>query len=527
MATIRDVAFDVLRHHGLTRMFANPGSTEVALLSDLPSDLDFVLGLHEASVVGMASGYALASDHPALVLLHTTAGLGNAVGAIATARVSRAPMVVLVGQQDRRHLQSAPFLAGEQLELLAGSLPVAVRTPASPVEVPTAIAQAYHEATIHRGPVLVVIPMGDWDQAAPEGLAAAAPAQLRISKGADPAVVAELAETLTAASSPAIVAGAGVDSPAGFAALATVAERLNAPVWQAAFSSESAFPHDHRAYRGHLPATRAGTRATLAGHDVVLVVGAPVFKVNLYDSGAFVEPGTRLVLLTEFPDEITHSTADLAYLAPVAPTCAALAERLPPNATTLEPRPAPEIRQAKAPEAMTPDMVFAAFAERLPAESTFFEETPSSRGRLIDIVPARTPLSYCTVTMGGLGHAIPASVGVKLAQPNRPVVAFVGDGASLYSIQGLWSAAHYGVGVLYVILRNGGYAVMDLLARNHGGQGPWPGFTEISVATLADGFGVRTRRIDTYRDLLATLDEIVPTLAGRTTPLLLDVAVES
>ncbi|MDO5499009.1 MAG: thiamine pyrophosphate-binding protein [Propionibacteriaceae bacterium] len=527
MATIRDVAFDVLRQFGLTRMFANPGSTEVALLSDLPEDLDFILGLHEASVVGMATGHALASDRPALVLLHTTAGLGNAVGAIATARVSRAPMVILVGQQDRRHLQSAPFLAGEQLELLAGTMPVAVRTPASPVEVPTAIAQAYHEATIHRGPVLVIIPMGDWDTEAPENLTAAAPARLRIAQGADPAVTEELADLLTGAERPAIVAGAGADTHEGFAALTTLAERLNAPVWQAAFSSESAFPHDHVAFRGHLPAVRAAIRSTLADHDLVLVVGAPAFKVNLHDPGPFVEAGTRIALLTELPDEITHSTADVAYLAPVAATCAAIADRLPVSATTLEPRPAPEVRPAKGPDAMTPDMVYRAFAERLPAESTFFEETPSSRGRLVDILPARTPLSYCTVTMGGLGHAVPASVGVKLAQPDRPVVAFVGDGASLYSIQGLWSAAHYGVGVLYVILRNGGYAVMDLLARNHGGKGPWPGFAEISVSTLAEGFGVENRRIDTHSDLLVTLDEIVPTLAGRTTPLLLDVAVES
>ena len=111
-ATVRDVALEVFRARGLTRMFANPGSTEVPLLVDLPPDFEFVLGLHEGSVVGIATGWAIGRGEPALVLLHTTAGLGNAVGALATARVNRAPLVVLVGQQDRRHLAYQPFPTG-------------------------------------------------------------------------------------------------------------------------------------------------------------------------------------------------------------------------------------------------------------------------------------------------------------------------------------------------------------------------------------------------------------------------------
>src|SRR5512134_1407496 len=121
--TVRDATFDVLRAQGLTTIFGNPGSTEVPFLAGLPDDLRFVLGLHEGAVVGLATGWAVARREPAFALLHTTAGLGNAVGALATARVNRAPLVVLVGQQDRRHLASEPFLAG-RLESLAGTYPV-------------------------------------------------------------------------------------------------------------------------------------------------------------------------------------------------------------------------------------------------------------------------------------------------------------------------------------------------------------------------------------------------------------------
>ena len=128
LRTVREATFDVWRERGLTTIFANPGSTEISLLTDLPDDLRFVLALHESSVVGIATGWALARREPALAILHTTAGLGNAVGAIATARVNRAPLVIVVGQQDRRHLAHEPFLAGKLLGL-AGEYPVWIDQP--------------------------------------------------------------------------------------------------------------------------------------------------------------------------------------------------------------------------------------------------------------------------------------------------------------------------------------------------------------------------------------------------------------
>src|SRR3954452_422177 len=122
MTTIRDATFDTLRRLGMTKIFANPGSTEVPFLAGMPDDIEFVLALHEGSVVGMATGAAIGSGRPAFALLHTTAGLGHAVSAIAPARGKRAPVVIVVGQQARRHLALEPFLAG-RLEGLAGEYP--------------------------------------------------------------------------------------------------------------------------------------------------------------------------------------------------------------------------------------------------------------------------------------------------------------------------------------------------------------------------------------------------------------------
>src|SRR5262249_20122893 len=146
---------------------SNPGSTEVPFLAGLPDDLTFVLALHEGSVTAMAAGYAIAGQRPALVLLHSMPGLGNAVAALATARLNRAPLVVIVGQQDRRHLAQEPSLAGKP-DGLAGSYPVFATQPARAQDVPGAIVRAYHEATTHKGPAIVIVPMDDWTAAAPE-----------------------------------------------------------------------------------------------------------------------------------------------------------------------------------------------------------------------------------------------------------------------------------------------------------------------------------------------------------------------
>src|SRR6059058_1713094 len=162
MSSVRDAAFDVFRRRGLTTLFCNPGSTEVPFLAGLPDDLRFVLGLHEGTVVGMASGYAIGRGEPALVLLHTTAGLGTAVSGLATARVNLAPLVVVVGQQDRRHLAFQPFLAGAHLDRLAGTFPVWTDQPVRPQDVPGAIVRAFYEARSGRGPALVVVPSDDW-----------------------------------------------------------------------------------------------------------------------------------------------------------------------------------------------------------------------------------------------------------------------------------------------------------------------------------------------------------------------------
>ncbi|GAA3756063.1 benzoylformate decarboxylase [Spinactinospora alkalitolerans] len=526
--TVREAALEVLREHGLTTVFANPGSTEVSFLTDLPGDLRFVLALHEGSVVGMATGWAIANDRPALVQLHTTAGLGNAVGALATARVNRAPLVVLVGQQDRRHLAQEPFLAG-RLEGLAGDYPVWVKQPERAQDVPGAIARAHVEAVTHGGPAVVIVPMDDWEASAEETARRAAP--LRVLRPVpapppdDPAA-AEIAALLDGARSPAIVAGSANDTEEGWAALVGLAERLDCPVWQESFGARAGFPQDHRLFAGHLPADRPRLRTTFAENDVVIAVGAPVFRQYQYHPGALVEPGTRTVLVSADSDEVGRSPADVAVYAPVAPFVDRLAGLVGRRTGGGPAGRAVEHPEPPAPgEPLTPAHVFTALAARITPDTVLVEETPSSRPEMHALLPARRPLGFLSAAMGGLGFALPAAIGVRMARPERPVIAVVGDGSSLYQVQALWSAARYGAGVLFVVLSNGRYAIMDRLAEQHGGKPPWPAFDDVSVSALAHGLGCPARRVETHGDLVAALDEIVPTLLVRDEPVVLDVAV--
>lgn len=522
---VREATFEVLRRYGLTTIFANPGSTEVAFLTDLPDDIAFVLALHEGSVVGMATGYATARDQPALVNLHTTAGLGNAVGALATARVNRVPLVVLVGQQDRRHLALQPFLAGE-LAGLAGRYPVWVDQPARPQDVPGAVARAWHEARDGRGPALVIVPSDDWS--APADGTVVAPARLRHAAAVDDEALDELADLVAGARSPALVVGADADGAATWAALIALAERLGCPVWQEPFAARAGFPQDHPQFAGHLPAGRARLRAALDGHDLVLVVGAPVFRQYPFEPGPFVGAGTTIALITDDIEDAHHSPVDLAVVAPPAAACRRLAQRLPQRsaAAVVGPDRTPPAPPSSG-EPLRAAHVLAALAQRVDADTVIVEETPSSRPDLHRLIPARSPLGFLSAAMGGLGFAMPAAIGVRMARPDGPVVAVVGDGSSLYGIQALWSAAHYGTGVLFVVLANGRYAIMDRLAEQHGsGKAPWPAFEEVSVNRMALALGCPALLVADHNALAEALDEVVPTLRSRTEPLVLEVTVE-
>lgn len=525
--SVREASFEVMRRLGMTTIFGNPGSTEIHFLTDLPRDIRYVLGLHEGPVVGMATGYAIARGEPAFVNLHTAPGFGNAINAIANARDTRVPLVVVVGQQDRRQLAFEPFLTGRSLDRVAGDYPVWTSLPARAQDVPGAIARAYHEARAHRGPAIVVVPMGDWSEPA-DPLAAGSPAKIIRPQTVSAEEVAALAAMIADSRSPGIIVGPGTDSREGWDAIVALAERLNAPVWQEPFSRRAGFPGDHPLFAGHLPWKRAELHKTLAAHDLALAIGTGVFRMYLFDEPSpLLDAGTTVAVITDDDAEAHRSPCDAALVAPVAAACEALvgeivardgAPRQPMRRPPPPPPPGPG-------EPLTPGHVLAALARLLPPEAVLFEETPSSQPELYQRIPIRSPMGFVAGANGGLGFGSSGAIGMKLGLPERPVVAVVGDGSIMYGIQALWSAAQYHVGVLLIVMANGRYAVMDGLASSHGGRGPWPAFGGIDIAGIAGNLGCPAKRVATYDELHATLGEVLPGLAARAEPLLVEVAL--
>ena len=253
MTTVRDATFDVLRRLELTTIFSNPGSTEVPFLAGLPDDLRFVLALHEGSVVSMAIGHSLGSGRPALALLHSTPGLGNAVAAIATARLNRAPLVVLVGQQDRRHLALDPFLTGK-LDGLAGEYPVFAEQPVRAQDVPGAIVRAHHAALTHRGPALVIVPMDDWSARAPEEIIG--PRRLLRSAAAGPGGGRGAGRVAGRGGAPGDHRRRGRRRRSGVERADRARRAARCPVFQEPFGAQAGFPQDHPLFAGFLPARR-------------------------------------------------------------------------------------------------------------------------------------------------------------------------------------------------------------------------------------------------------------------------------
>ena len=293
-------------------------------------------------------------------------------------------------------------------------------------------------------------------------------------------------------------------------------------MFQEPFGAQAGFPQDHPLYAGLLPARRTRVREALAPHDAVLVIGTGALRQYPYDPGPLVEPGTTLALVTQDPEEAHRSPVELAVLGDPGAVCTALAREVSPRASaTRFTRPAP--LDPPAPGApLRAGHVLQALADRLPRDAILVEETPSSRPELHARIPATAPLGFLSA-MGMLGFALPAAIGLRMARPDRPVLTVVGDGSSLYQIQALWSAAAYEVGVLFIVLRNGGYAIMNRLAERAGADGPWPAIEGVDIAAMARAQGVEARTIDDHATLLTTLDA---ELGHRTTPLLLEIVVE-
>jgi benzoylformate decarboxylase len=519
MATVREVTYDLLRDLGMTTIFGNPGSTELPFLQDFPEDFRYVLALQEASALGMADGFAQGTGQAAFVNLHTGPGLGNAMGAMVTAWHNRTPLVVTAGQQDRRHIALEPLLTGALLDL---AKPYVKRSqePYRAEDVPREIHRAYHTAMqAPSGPVFVSIPMNDWDLEA-EPFSAR---EISHRSAPDPEALESTARLIAGARRPVIVAGPGVARAGAFYAAVALAEKMRAEVWTAPNSPLVGFPEDHPLFRGHLVLAQKGLAEQLSPYDLVLVLGAQVFQYYPYVPGPVVEEGTRLVQVTEDPEEANRAATGTSLVGDVGVAIRQLTELLPE--TERQAPPSPE--KPPAPEPSSPisvEYLMYVLSKVLPEDTIVADESASSKAKLHRHVRPSRPGGYLTSAAGGLGYCLPAAVGLKLAQPERPVVCVIGDGSVSYSIQALWSAAQYETGVVVVVVNNRGYSILKGFRDAIGIDDTVPGLDVpgLDLVGIAQGFGTGGERVEEAENLEGALRHALAT--GR--PYLLDVIVD-
>ncbi|MBW6134984.1 benzoylformate decarboxylase, partial [Pseudomonas aeruginosa] len=321
MKTVHSASYEILRRHGLTTVFGNPGSNELPFLKDFPEDFRYILGLHEGAVVGMADGFALASGRPAFVNLHAAAGTGNGMGALTNAWYSHSPLVITAGQQVRSMIGVEAMLANVDAGQLPKPLVKWSHEPACAQDVPRALSQAIQTASLPpRAPVYLSIPYDDWAQPAPAGVEHLAARQVSGAALPAPALLAELGERLSRSRNPVLVLGPDVDGANANGLAVELAEKLRMPAWVAPSASRCPFPTRHACFRGVLPAAIAGISRLLDGHDLILVVGAPVFRYHQFAPGDYLPAGAELVQVTCDPGEAARAPMGDALVGDIALT---------------------------------------------------------------------------------------------------------------------------------------------------------------------------------------------------------------
>jgi benzoylformate decarboxylase len=528
--TGREVLLDVLRTEGVRHVFGNPGSTELPLIDALAAvdDIDYVLALQEATAVGMADGYAQATGRPAFLNLHTSAGLGNAVGNLTNARANGTALVVTAGQQDERHLDTDPLLSGPLTDIAAPTVKWTHEV-RSLGELGTILRRAFADAVKPpSGPTFVSLRMDIVERAGPAA-DVAAPPRSSVVLDAVAGGLDELADLLgsTAAGRLAIVVGDEVAAAGAQGAVAELAEVLGAAVHGAPLHSNGVFDPRHPLWAGMLAPAAVAIRQQLTAYDRVLLVGGHAFLVYPYTPGPVVPEGVELLHVSPDPAELGRAHAvRLGVAGAVGPTTAALvplvrarvAARAADIASTVAAaaeRRASEIAELEAtaldrygPTPAHPMAAAHALVRALPPGTAVVDEAITTGVYVRGFHHRAVEDGYYFCRGGGLGWGMPAACGVSLARDRSPVLCAVGDGSAMYSPQALWTATRERLPVVFAVVDNGQYRILKDNLRGMGMASATTGRfvamdlePAVDYIALARSMGVDATRIDAVGDI--------------------------
>ncbi|MGE5367303.1 MAG: thiamine pyrophosphate-binding protein [Betaproteobacteria bacterium] len=471
---------ELLKQEGVEILFGNPGTTELPLMDALAveNELRYVLALQEASVIGMADGYAQASGKLAVVNLHVTPGLGNAMGMLYDAQKAGSPILVTAGQHDQDFNTTEPILWAD-LPPIARPLVKWSAEVHRLADLPRLVHRAAKTALAPpTGPVFLSLP-GDILKAEGE-IDLLAPTRVATQMRGDPAAVKQAATILAEAKRPLIVAGDAVARSKAHAELIELAELLGAPVYSELVPSTASFPASHPLFRGAMTRMQGPIRKILEQYDVLFSAGGDLFTLSLPSDIEPMPAGLTLIHLDTDPWELGKNyppqvailgdpkttlpdITDAVRKAMSSGARGAARERLDAaKAATLAERDAlkAKARDMARQTPVQPLSLLNAIGEMLPKDAVVIDETISSGAGIRSLIRSDDPQSFYGLRGGGIGWGLPAALGVKLALPDRPVLALVGDGSAMYTCQALWTAAHERIAVVFVILNNSSYRIL-------------------------------------------------------------------
>ena len=546
----KTVLLELLKQEGVRVLFGNPGTTELPLMDALAVEpaIRYVLALQEAPAMAMADGYAQASGGLAAVNLHVAPGLGNAMGMLYDAQKAGSPILVTAGQHEQTFNFTEPLLWAD-LPRIAAPFVKWAHEVRRLEDLPRAIHRAAKTALAPpMGPVFLSLP-GDVLTSSAE-IELGAPSRVASAIRGDAAAIALAASLIARAERPVIMAGDCVPASGALAELVAFAEAIGAPVWDEGMASRAMFPASNPLYRGAFARLPHVIRGILAQHDLLISIGADLFTLSLPGAVDSLPEGMPIVHLDTDPWELAKNYAEQVSIladpkaslpelteavtrAQGAPGAARAAARLAGlraegAASLTKLRAEAEAASGRTP--IAPIALMGAIAAMLPRDAVVIDEAVSSGAGLRRLLASDDAQSFFGLRGGGIGWGLPAAIGAKLALPDRPLVALIGDGSAMYTIQGLWTAAHEKLQIVFVIINNASYRILKQRTNAMGGLAQqtdrYVGMDlddpAVDFVSVAKGLGLsaqRARSIGEVRELLAAA-------LAAPGPSLIDVVVE-
>ncbi len=481
MMTGRAAFLQLLIDEGVTHLFGNPGTTELAIMEAVPQfpQLKYVLGLQESVVLGMADGYARASNKLAAVNLHCTPGLGHAMGALYSAKFSGSPLIITAGQYEIGYGLQEPLLYEPLVPIAQPLVKWAVEVTRIQ-DLPRIIRRAAKIAlTPPTGPVFISLPGSILDDEAELDFGS----PTRVEAGTRPGdeAIERLALRLLAAKKPVLIAGRELAHRGVLKEAGELANLLGAAVYQEPVPYNARFPSDHPACMGDLTRNQIKVRETLEQYDLLVCLGADLLRMSPYSPVEPLPDGMPVIHITERDWELGKNyPTEIAFRADVRETLRALLpvlrakrsrdqaeqadRRLGDLATrnwvTQREKARGTAREAASSQPIDPRFLMLCLVDALPENAIVVEEALTAAPYLASFLPMRDANSFYGLASGGLGFAVPGAIGISLAQPGRAVVAAIGDGSAMYGIQALWTAAHLKLPITYVIVNNRSYRII-------------------------------------------------------------------